>query len=164
MQAHQQFYADKKRNMSVSLDKGDLLLLRREGLDCFKNSSLSAKRRPKYLVLLSILQVMGHVSYRIELLPNMTRSHDFFHVPKLKKYHRSELETGPLPIVEDADGEIEQEVARSLDNENKIRCLYYLLQFVGEPQSDASWFPKSELGHCKALIQDCENSPRGRYN
>ncbi len=90
-------------------------MLSTKSLDTFKKSNLPQKWRPKFLGPLRVLKVMGPVTYKIEMPPNVNRAHNVFHVSKLKAYHMPGKGPGPLSVVVDADGNVEQEVAAILD-------------------------------------------------
>lgn len=99
---------------------------------------------------------MGPVTYKIELPPAMKRAHNVFHVSKLKQYHRSDGETGPVSITIDTDGNEEEAVEKILDKKRENRKVYYLVQFVGDPESEAVWMHRSELQNCSELIKEFE--------
>lgn len=153
--ARQKFYADEKRR-EVTFKVGDLVMLSKKGLGVSKRADLPSKWQPKYLGRLTITEVMGPVTYKITLPPSMKRAHDVVHVSKLKPYHRPDNDTGPLSIVVDADGTTEQEVLAILDKKREKRKLYYLVQFEGDPISDAVWLPRTELKNCMDLVKEYE--------
>ena len=86
----------------------------------------------------------------------MRRAHNTFHVSKLKAFHLSSDETGPLSVVIDADGNVEQEVFAILAKKRERRKIHYLVQFDGGPPSEAIWLSKYELKQCMDLIKDFE--------
>ncbi len=97
--------------------------------------------------------MMGSVTYKVELPSSMPRAHNVFHISKLKKYCRPENESGPLCIIVDADGTVEQEVKAILGKKRIKRTVHYLVQFEDEPESEATWMCQSDSQHCKELIQ-----------
>ena len=157
LQAKQKYYADRKRT-DVKYQVDDLVLLRSDAVHAFNKSNLPKKWRPKFLGPLRILEVMGPVTYKLELPPSMQRTHDVIHVSKLKKYLKPRVQSGSLPIVVDADGTEEMEVAEILEKKGYRRALYYLVRFEDEPRSEAVWLSKSELKNCKDLIKDFEKA------
>ena len=90
----------------------------------------------------------------------MKKAHDVVKVDKLKPYNRSTKQSGPLSVVVDADGNVEQEVFAILDKKRKNQRVYYLVQFESDAVSDAIWIHKSELRNCIDLVRDYENSTR----
>ena len=90
----------------------------------------------------------------------MPRAYNVFHVSKLKKYVRSDHETGPLSVVIDADGTTEQEVIAILSKKRENRKAMYLVQFEGDPDCEAVWMPKSALSNCKHLLHEFEKKTR----
>ena len=131
-------------------------MLRTEALNLFNRASLPKKWRKKWIGPLLVEKKMGLVTYQIKLPGTMKRAHNTFHVSKLKAFHRSPDETGPLSVVIDADGNVEQKVFAILAKKRERRKIHYLVQFDGESPSEAIWLPKSELKHCMDLIKDFE--------
>ena len=158
-QSRQRYYADAKRR-DLNFKEADLVLLRNETLSTSKRSGLPTKWRSKYLGPLKITKVIGPVDYRVELPPSMQRAHNVFHVSKLRKYKEPLGRKGPLSVVIDADGTVEQEVEAILRKKKHQRRIYYLVQFMDDPESEAVWLPKSELTNCKELIKRFEESMR----
>ena len=156
-QSRQRYYADAKRRGLV-FKEGDLVLLRNETMATSKRSSLPTKWRPKYLGPLKITKVMGPVDYRVELPPSMKKAHNVFHVSKLRQYKEPLGRKGPLSVVIDSDGNVEQEVKAILDKKREKRRIYYLVQFMDDPESEAVWLPKSDLTNCKDLIKKYKES------
>ena len=154
-QTTQKHYADVGRR-DISYDVGDLVLLKSQDLDTFNRSTLPIKWRPKYLGPLRVLEVMGPVTYRLELPASMKRAHNVFHVSKLKKYVPTTSDSRNLDVVIDASGTVEQEVERILDKKRMGRRVFYLVLFSGDAEHEAIWMPKSELKHCKDIIAEFE--------
>ena len=155
----QKHHADKKRQ-DVSFNKGDLALLDTRSLDLVARSDLPKKWRPRYLGPLRIREVMGPVTYRIELPPTMKRAHNVFHVSKLKKYNGDKDVSDLIPITVDADGTQEFEVKAIVGKKKQNRRIFFLVQFEGKPREEAIWLPKTELQNCKELVEEYERSMR----
>ena len=158
-QARQRHYANIKRK-DVKFEEGDLVLLRSEDLSAFSRADLPAKWRSKYIGSLKITAVMGPVTYRVELPPSMKRAHNVFHVSKLRQYKQPLGRKGTLSVVIDADGTVKQEVYAILDKKREQRRIYYLVQFMDEPVSEAVWMTRAELKNCKDLVREYETSTR----
>ena len=152
-QARQRHYADIKRR-DVSYNKDDLVLLRNDNLSVPSRSNLPMKWQPKYLGPLRVIAVMGPVNCRVELHPSMKRAHNVFHVSKLKSYKEPLGRKGPLSVVFDADATVEQDVKASLKKKREKRRIYYLVQFMDEPESEAIWLPKARLRNCRECIEE----------
>ena len=157
--ADQKHYADKRRK-HAEFKEGDLVMLRAESFDVYKRSNLAEKWRPRYLGPLSVKEVMGPVTYRIELPSSMKRAHNVFHVSKLKRFHRRDDEDGPLNVVIDADGTEEQEVSEIIGKKREKRKMYYLVRFEGDSEEEAIWLPEADLKNCMDLVQIYEKSMR----
>lgn len=87
-------------------------MLRNESSEKLKLYTLLTKWRQNYKGPLRIIEVMGPLTYKIELSPSMKRAHDVFHVFKLKKLVRRDGDTEILDIVVDSEGTTEQESAQ----------------------------------------------------
>lgn len=80
---------------------------------------------------------MEPVTNKIELPLSMGLPSNVFHLSKLKPYHCSENDSGPLSSVIDVDG-IEQKVVSSvLNKKREYRGVCYLIKFLGQPKSEA---------------------------
>lgn len=155
--ARQKYHADKRRS-HVEFDVGDLVMLNIESLDIAKRADIPKKWCTKYLGPFSVKEKKGPVTYKIELPPTMKRSHNVFHLSKLKRYHPPVGQDGPTTVVIDADGTTEQVVIGILDKKRERRRVYYLVQFEGQPTSEAIWMHKSELKNCWDLVRQYEAS------
>ena len=158
-QAQRKQHADSRRR-SVQFTVGDFVLLATKSLDVTNRADLPRKWRPKFLGPVRVLEVMGPVTYKVELPSSMRRAHNVFHVSKLKAYHKPSRSDQLLPIVVDADGNEEYEVQAIFGKKRSNRRVFYLVHFHGEPASEAVWLPKSELSHCTDLVQAYEQSLR----
>lgn len=83
-QAQQVHYANQKRR-NVSFVVGNLVMLELAGTGLHSRSDLPNKWRPKFVGPLAVTEILGPVTYRIELPLTMKRAHNVFHVSKLKK-------------------------------------------------------------------------------
>lgn len=158
-QARQVYYANQKQR-EASFCVGELVMLELAGTGLHARSDLPKKWRPKFVGPLAVTEVMGPMTYKVELPPTMKRAHNVFHVSKLKKYVREENDISSLSVVIDADGNVEQEVKAILDKKKSRRRIYYLVQFEHDAPEDAIWMAKTDLGNCKDRIQDFEKSAR----
>eukprot|EP00171_Calliarthron_tuberculosum_P004604 IDg4604t1 len=123
---------------------------------------LPSKGRPRFLGPFRIIRKMSPVVYQIELPPAMKRAHNIVHSSKLKRYYRPANETGPLDIVIDAHGTVEQEVSAILDKKRINRSIHYLTLFEGDPVTEAVWLPEKELDNCSAIVKEFNSSSRRR--
>ena len=119
-----------------------MVLLDARSQDVSNLADLPKKWRPRYLGPLRVHDVMGPVTYRIELPPSMKRAHNMFHDSKLKKYYQKNDEVGLVPITIDADGTQGFEVKLILDIKKEKRRVYFRVQFEGEPEEEAVWLPR----------------------
>ena len=88
----------------------------------------------------------------------MKRSHNVFHVSKLKKYVKEGKAKGPMSVVVDPEGTTEQVVTAILDKKRSGRQVFYLTLFDNDPKSEAVWLSKSELKNCMELVNEFNKS------
>ncbi|CDF35428.1 unnamed protein product [Chondrus crispus] len=131
--ADEKHYADKKRR-DVQFEVGDL-----------------------YLGPLSVLEVKGPVTYRIELPPSLKRAHNVFHVSKLKKYQQQEGQNN-MEVIIDGDGTVQEEVQEIMDKKKEDNAIWYLVRFYGDEESEAIWMPKQDLRNYMDLVNEYERA------
>ncbi|GJR65416.1 putative reverse transcriptase domain-containing protein [Tanacetum coccineum] len=81
---HQKSYADKRRK-PLEFCVGDYVLLKVspwKGVVCFRKKG---KFAPRFVRPFEIIEKVGHVAYRLDLLEELNGVHDTFHVSNLKK-------------------------------------------------------------------------------
>lgn len=157
---NQKYYADKRRR-DLTFKTGDLVMLHSKAFEEPNRADLPKKWRPKYLGPLRVKKVMGPVTYKIQMPPSMKKAHNFVHVSKLKPYQR-EGESDTLDVVIDADGTVEQEVKAILDRRRVNRRYEYLVQFVGQPESEAIYLPRTDVRNCMEFVRDYENTLKSK--
>lgn len=153
-----------RTRINTEFQTNDLVMLKSEGTGVSSRSDLPKKCQPRFMGPFRVLEVLGLVTYRIELPPSMKKAHNVFHVSKLKKFIRDENDKSSLSVVIDAEGNVEQEVIAILDKKKVKRRVYYLVQFEGDSLEEAIWMPVSEFKHCQELIQRFKDSPRSSHS
>ncbi len=93
-QSRQKSYADSKRK-AIEYEVGDRIYLRVSPLRGVKRFGVKGKLAPRFVGPHKILQRMGEVAYKLELLEGLSGVHDVFHVSQLKKCH-AEMAEVPL--------------------------------------------------------------------
>ena len=85
-QSHQKSYTDNRRqDMEFAIgDKVFLKVLPRRGMI---RSGKWEKVRPRYVGLFEIIQRIGQVAYKLELLSHLGGMHNVFYISRLKKYN-----------------------------------------------------------------------------
>lgn len=114
------------------------------------------KWKPKLVTPFALKQVMGSVTYKIELPPSMKRAQNFFHVSRLQKFNWREDGKNSLSVVIDEEGTIEKELSAKLDTRRRNRKRRYLVQFQGDAEEDAISMNKSELSNFSEVIKTFE--------
>lgn len=149
--ANQKFYADQHRR-DVSFNAGDWVMLKADAVSISRRADLPKKWQSKFLGPLEIVEVMGPVTYKIELPPAMKQAHNVFHVSKLKKYHKPLDENNLVSVTIDTDGTQEHVVKTILGKKKEGRRVFYLVQFENDSTANAVWMHKSGLTNCQELI------------
>ena len=108
------FHAGKKRQ-ELFFEDGKLFMIGVKTRKVSKQADATNKWGAIHLDSLNILQVIGSVTYKIELSPTMERAYKVFNVSKIKKYVRFGQYTGPLSVIIDAEGKKEQDLISILD-------------------------------------------------
>ena len=158
--AKQKHYADMKRR-DVTYNVGDWVMLCTKDLNIVKRADLRRKWQPKYLGPFEVKEFLGPVTYEIEMPPTMKRANNVYHVSKLKPYQKRPQDKGPVSVVIDTDGNVEQILSAILDKKRENRRVFYVVQFEGDMEADAIWMPKSELKHCNDLVRAFEQKKQG---
>ncbi|XP_071900967.1 uncharacterized protein [Coffea arabica] len=84
-QSRQKSYADNRRK-DLKFEVGDRVFLKVTPLRSI-TAGRGKKLQPRFVGPYKILQRVGTVAYRLELLPSLSRIHNVFHVSMLKKYY-----------------------------------------------------------------------------
>ena len=140
-------YANKKRSMEPSFEKGDKVYLLRKNI---KTKRPSTKLDFKKLGPFEILEKKGPVNYKLRL-PAKSRLHPVFHVSLL------EPAKGNAPIVTNAELQPENdpdvyEVEKILDTRTTTRGQQeYLVKWKGYGDLECSWEPTRNL-NCPELV------------
>jgi hypothetical protein len=82
--SHQEHYAN-KRCHPLTFTIGDHVYLRVSPMLGVKRFGIKGKLAPRYIGSFLILEKLGAMAYKLELLPSLVGVHDVFHVSQLKK-------------------------------------------------------------------------------
>ncbi|WVZ53274.1 hypothetical protein U9M48_004242 [Paspalum notatum var. saurae] len=80
----QKCYADRKRH-DLSFEVGDLVYLKVSPIRGTRRFQVKGKLAPHYIGPYKIEELIGKVTYKLELLESMSYIHNVFHVSQLKK-------------------------------------------------------------------------------
>nr|GFC91155.1 putative reverse transcriptase domain-containing protein [Tanacetum cinerariifolium] len=85
----QKSYADLKRK-PMEFQVGDKVMLKVSPWKGVVRFGKRGKLNPRYVGPFKVLEEIGKVSYKLELLGELSRVHNTFHVSNLKKCHADE--------------------------------------------------------------------------
>jgi hypothetical protein len=131
------------------------------------NFKLTRKLLPKWVEPFKVIERIGKVAFKIELLPNL-KTHNVFYVLLLKKYRDNGKVQPPPPPIE-IDDSLEYEVERVLGHREVKRGkgtrTEFLVKWLGYDHEHNTWEPEKPLTHCEDLLADywanVATSPQG---
>jgi hypothetical protein len=83
-QSRQKSYAYKRRK-DLSFEVGDFVYLKVSPMRGTRRFKVKGKLAPRYVGPFQILDRKGEVAYQLELPPQLSETHDVFHVSQFKK-------------------------------------------------------------------------------
>ncbi len=102
-QSRQNSYADVRR-WELEFKVGDQVLLKVSPTKGVVRFGMKGKLKPRYIGPFSIVERVGILAYRLELLEPMKGVHDVFHISMLRKYLRDpehHITVEPVTIEQD---------------------------------------------------------------
>lgn len=132
----------------MEFNVGDKAYIKVSPMKRVVQSNKSGKLNPQYVGPYEILDTVGTLSYILELPPNMSWTHNFFHVSKLRRYIPDPshvLEVEHLLIEGNLNEELKYEEVpiRIVDTTNRvlrIRTIPYVkVQWSNDSESEATW-------------------------
>ena len=93
-------------------------------------------------------------------LPDHWKKHNVFHVSHLTKVNKD------MPITLDAELDVNPD--QEFEVESILKCRgppkhrSYLLKWKDYPIEDSTWVKSKDCGNCRELVQEFENSFKGR--
>ena len=130
---------ERRKSTFVPFKKGDKVWLDSRNLKTIYHKKMKPKREGPF----SITEVLGPVTYRLQL-PATWRIHNVFHAALLRPYKENEVygENFTEPPAELEDGEEVYEVETILNHRKRGRGYHYFIKWRGYPITDASWEPE----------------------
>src|ERR1700734_95526 len=131
--------ADRRKLTFIPFKKGDRVWLDSRNLKTIYHKKMKPKREGPF----SITEVLGPVTYRLQL-PATWRIHNVFHAALLRPYKENEVygENFVEPPPELEEGEEVYEVETILNHRKRGRGYQYFIKWRGYPITDASWEPE----------------------
>jgi hypothetical protein len=149
-QSRQKSYADGKRR-DVSFEEEDYVYLKVSRIRGLRRFKVKGKLSPRYIGPFRILQRVGEVAYRLDLLEHFADVHDVFHISQLKRglkpHDKEPLPMDGLDVKEDLT--IIEQPIRILDrltrvtrNQTFTMCK---VQWSNHAEDEATWEREEEL-------------------
>ena len=120
-----------------------------------KTADQSRKLLPKFIGPFKVLQVVNRNSYKLELPDMYKRLHPVFNISRLRPYrandstvfpNREILDRPPPPLDDDDSYIVECIIDKCRVKQRNGRYVqWYLVKWVGYPESDATWKPAAHL-------------------
>ena len=138
--------AENRKRRDLTFVEGDKVWLSSRN---FTWKSGAKKLCPRWLGPFPIIEVMGPLTYRLELPPEW-QLHNVFHVSLLKPFEQGALYESPKPVkVTNGEPECEvEEVVRHRRNSN--HTMDFLIHWKGFSREHQSWQPESNIS--KAVL------------
>ena len=124
-QSRQKSYADSKRKETV-YEVEDRVYLQVSPPWGIKRFGVKGKLAPRFVGSYKVMECMGEVAYKLELLEGLSGVHDVFHVSQLKKCHAemadiSLRDTVPREAIQlDSDLTYEEKPVKILEFANRV--------------------------------------------
>jgi hypothetical protein len=162
-QADQKTHADKHRREEL-FAVGDEVLLSVKDLRLAADSTeaqRAAKLTARFVGPLKVTRVINPNAYELELPPQL-RIHPVQNISKLRRYrrsperfapHRPQPSARPPPECIDPAGDAEYDVERIVAARRHGRRQEYLIKWLGYPNEECSWEPRSSLKCPQALAE-----------
>jgi hypothetical protein len=163
-QQRQEKYANRKRRDADEHEVGDRVMLSTEGM-----TGKSGKLLSKFIGPFQVIAVPSLLNVKL-LLPSQllsSRTHDVFHISKVKHFITSDREfpgreqvDRPLPemIIEGEEHfEVESLLAkRQIKKGRKSKIIQYLVKWKGFDMSESSWQTEDDLVNAPEMIHEYE--------
>jgi hypothetical protein len=149
-QRHKRYYD--KTHTDAALSVNSEAVLSTAGLNL--KIAGTNKLTPKWIGPFKVLERIGPVAYRLELL-DCTRIHDVFHISVLKPYDRDgRTKPGPLPeIINDEEHwEVECILDHRLVQRGHRNVLGYLIKYEGYGHEPNEW--QEDVSGCELSVKD----------
>jgi hypothetical protein len=134
------------------LKPGDTVWLRRKNI---RTTRPSAKLDHKQIGPYTILEKVGSRAYKLDLPPTV-KLHPVFHISLLEPTTNTEPlprhnQPPPPPVI--VDDHQEWEVEEILDSRRHRQQLQYRVKWVGDPNTDKTWYPHTNFENSPDAIQ-----------
>jgi hypothetical protein len=157
--------ANRGRKEGEPITIGDLVLLKREGINFAAYEGTENKQRPKLLGPYKVLETRGESHFKILLPATLHRLNPVFHRERLFKYQdpfeefpsRTRRHHNPPP--EELG---EWEVEEIIDKRKNHRRVEYLVRWKGYSSDECTWEPSINLGNAKEAVGDFEKRLQSR--
>ena len=142
-QSHQKSYSDKRRR-PLEFEVGSWTYLRVSPMKGIHRFGVEGKLAPRYIGPFWILQQCGPVAYQLELPPQLSSTHDVFHVSQLKKCLRVPSEAVEIATIQlEPDLTYQEHPIKILDQKERATqrrtIKSYKIQWSNHSEEEAMW-------------------------
>ena len=170
-QSRQKSYADSKCKETV-YEVGDIVYLHVSTLRGVKRFGVKGKLAPRFVGPYKVLERMGEVAYKLELLEGLSGVHDVFHVSQLKKCHAEMADiplrdTVPLETIQlDNDLTYEKKPVKILEFASRVTRIKVIkfckVQWSHHTEDEATWEREEGLRKDHPHLFSSQPESRGR--
>ncbi len=147
-------YYDWSRNSAPKYQTGNLVWL---NLRNYTTDRPTKKLDHKWAGPFKIIDTISPAAIKLELSPQQRGIHPVVSISNVCPYTPDEIpecwaQSKPTPDIIDSREEFE--IEKILDLRFRYGQLWYLIKFIGFPNSKNEWMPHTELKHAPKAVQD----------
>lgn len=169
-QHKQKQYADKRRQ-DVQYSVGDMVLLRANHL---KHDALTGKFTSKYIGPVEVVSKISDLVYKLQLPLSMSRTHNTFHVSRLRRYTPSPPQFStrvtlppsepPAELLDNGEEvwEVERILKKRTRRYGRGSRTEYLVKWKNCAVESSTWEPTTSLAQCQWSIDEFHRSLSNR--
>ena len=147
-------YYDRNCEMAPTYQEGDQVWLSTQN---YMTNCLTKKLDHKWIGPFKVIKDISPTAIKLQLTARQKGIHPVVSVTNVRPHHPDEITecpTDPHPGPELVDGEEEYEVEKVLDSKWLCWKLWYLVKFMGWPNSENQWPLHKHLTHASDRVEE----------